>query len=181
MVNEGMFEFAQRDLMTTVPIAVLLVVVASLLLFRHWLAPAVPLSVVGITCILVVGCMGALGFKATILSSALMLLILVVGVADSIHLLSAYLYEVRQGKSIRVALRDGLAHVFIPCLFTSLTTIVGFLSLTVSDLKPIKEFGLLAALGVAFAFVLSFAFVPLLLPLVKGSSQSAAGRWKPAG
>ncbi len=87
--------------------------------------------------------------------------------ADAVHVLSDYRRNLEQGIDRAAALRRSVAHLFIPCLFTSITTAAGFLSLLTSDLLPVREGGWLSAVGVMIAFGLSMTLLPALLSFAR--------------
>jgi len=72
-----------------------------------------------------------------------------------------------QGVHRAVAIQRTIVDLFIPCLFTTITTAAGFLSLLFCDLQPIREAGWLAAVGVVLAFLLSMTLIPALLSFMK--------------
>jgi len=162
-LDESFVRYTERDFALFGPIMVLLVLAAALFVFRRWTAALIPMSVVIIGTIWTFGATAAIGFELNVVSSGLVGLILAVGVADSIHILADYYQELMKGSAPVQAVRDSLAHLFVPCLFTSLTTSAGMLSLTVSQLKPVREFGISAAMAVIFAFLLSITLVPAIL------------------
>lgn len=165
--DAAFYEYSNRDFMVFGPVTFLLVIFASFFVFRRFSAAIIPLSVVSISCIWTFGLMGALGIKINVMSSALAGLILAVGIADSIHIVSDYYQELMHGRTPDDAAKQSISQLLVPCLFTSATTAAGMLSLLISDLEPIRQFGWLAALSVIFAFVVSFAFVPTVLNLAK--------------
>ena len=94
------------------------------------------------------------------------MILLAIAVADSIHLLSKYRDELAiNGNNHYLAVKNGLNHVFIPCLFTSLTTAVGFIAFTSSALEPVADVGIYTATGVIIAFLLTMTFLPSALIL----------------
>lgn len=171
-VNEAFIRYSSQDYLLFVPLMSLLIFVATYFLFGSLSATLITLVSVSVATLWLFGVMGILGVDLTIVSSGLLAMILAVGVADSVHVLSAYYQRVSRGMTPDEATRDGLAHLLLPCLFTSLTTAVGFLALQVSSLKPIREFGWLAAVGVLFAFTMSMTVVPILLPKTKALDPS---------
>ncbi len=175
-LDEAFFLYTEHDFMVLAPAALLVVVLATFLLFRRWTAVVVPLSVVGLASVWVFGLMGALHIDISLISSSLVALILAVGVADSIHVVSDYHRELMSGTPREEAVAQAVASLLVPCLFTSLTTAAGFLSLLVSDLAPIREFGWLAAVGVGFAFLLSMTFIPCILGLVRAPDAAFVER-----
>ena len=166
-LDEAFYKYTERDFTILGPAAGLVVVFATLLLFRRWSAAVVPLSVVALANIWLFGLMGFLGLKINLVSSGLVALVLAVGVADSVHVLSDYYQALMKGMERDEAVAHATASLLVPCLFTSATTAAGFLALLTSDLAPISEFGWLAAVGVAIAFILSMTFIPCVLRYAK--------------
>ncbi|MBL8827461.1 MAG: MMPL family transporter, partial [Planctomycetaceae bacterium] len=167
VVNVGMFQYAERDLRVLVPVALLLVFVTTYFLYRRFRASLVPIFNVGIAIIWVFAIMALLGWKTNILHAAMVLVLIVCGVANSIHILAAYFRELEHGHDRETAAVRAVGEIMRAALFANLTTVVGFLSLLNTDLEPIRQYGVLAALGSVFAFLLSVIGVPPLLPFVR--------------
>ncbi len=161
------FHLSSRDFELFGAMTLVVVVVAAFAVFRRISAALIPLSVVIMTSAWLFGLMGALGKPINIMSSGLSAVVLAVSVADSVHVLAAYYQELMAGRSREEAVEESLVKLLIPCFFTTITTAAGMLSLLVSDLQPIREFGVLAALGVVFAFLITITFVPAILALVR--------------
>jgi len=126
------------------------------------------------------GLVGLLGWQINLLTPVLVMIILVVGVADAIHIFAAYFQELDGTRTPTAALHQALGHVLAPCLVTSLTTMAGFLSLLTSSLEPIRRFGTLAAVGTGLAFLLSIFLIPAAIQLVPaGRSAEPSGRRSP--
>ena len=139
----------------------------------------VPLVVVLLAQCWTFGLMVSLGIKFTVVSGALLTVILAIGVADSIHVLAEFFQHTRGGLSRAEAAIASTAELLVPCFFTSITTVAGMLALLSSDLGPIREFGLMAAFGVTTAFVLSMTLGPILLLFVR--APSAQDEWQQGG
>ena len=167
VIDAAFYNYSNRDFAVFAPITFTLVIFVCFFVFRRFSSTVIPLSVVSLTSIWTFGLMGALGIKVNVLSSALAGLILAVGIADSIHILADYYQELGKGHKPDAAATRSIKHLLVPCFFTSTTTSAGMLSLMVSELKPIREFGWIAALAVTFAFILTFTFVPVVLRLAK--------------
>ena len=163
IINDAIVGFAKRDLMLLVPIVLVLVLGTTWMLLRDFVLAVIPLVVVAISIIWVVGAMGALGWNVNLLTSSLILSVMVIGVATSIHILCAWLDERSDCSSSSEAIRRALGWVLLPCAMTSVSTCVGFLALTATKMQPIGRFGLLAAFGTLSAFVLNATFVPVVL------------------
>lgn len=163
VLDEAFFLYTERDFAVLGPAAGLVALLACLLLLRHPVMALLPLVVVGAAVAWTLGMMAVAGLRIDIISTSLFAVILAVGIADSVHLVSDYMQQIADGKPRGRAVADATAELIIPCLFTSLTTMAGFLSLMTSSLRPVARFGWLAASGVAFAFVLSMTLAPALL------------------
>ena len=167
VLDEAFFRYNNRDVALLFPVSIVLVLAAGFAAFRRISAVVLLLSVVALAVVWVFGLMGALGLDMSILSSALPPLLLAIGVADSVHLLNEYYRRQATGGLARErAIVDSMSYLLMPCTFTSLTTAFGLLSLTTSPMRPVREFGILAAVGVLFAYLLSMIFLPVLLSLL---------------
>jgi hypothetical protein len=91
-------------------------------------------------------------------------LLLAISVADSIHVLAHYreIYTLNGGDHAG-AVHNTIRNVWLPCLFTSLTTMAGFASFVTSSIRPVKVMGIFTAVGVGFAFLLTIMFIPTVL------------------
>ncbi len=94
--------------------------------------------------------------------------LLAIAVADSIHILSHYreVYALNGCNHVD-AVRDAAKYVWLPCLFTSLTTGIGFFSFITSSIRPVKILGVFTSIGVMIAFILTITFLPATLILLK--------------
>ena len=120
------------------------------------------------------GAVGWFGFYLTGPSVSAPTMIMTLAVADCIHILTSYYYEMRQGTAKKEALQESLRVNFKPILLTSITTAIGFMSMNFSDSPPFRDLGNMVAIGVMLAFVFSITVFPALLMLlpVKASKIS---------
>jgi predicted RND superfamily exporter protein len=151
------------DVSSIYPFIVPLIFVVCWLVFDSVFLALIPLLVVAAATAWAFSVMALLGWKANLLTSAMLPLILAIGVADSIHVLVDY--NKRRLRDEPDPAGAAARHLWKPCLFTSLTTAAGLMALLVSSLKPVREFGLIAAVGVMAAFALSMTLMPALLRL----------------
>ena len=132
--------------------------------------------------------MGYLGISISVLTSFIPIIVLVVGVSDSIHLLARYRKELRRpgmsggsdGGRRREAVTRTLSHLAIPCFYTSLTTAVGFLSLVSTRIGIVMEFGAFTALAILATFGFSMTVFPVLLSFASARGLDDRGlhiRW----
>lgn len=113
------------------------------------------------------GLMGITGEPLSILSSLLIPIMFVVSMSDVIHLMTKYLSIAREGVGKIEALRLTLSRIGLATFLTSLTTAIGFGSLTISRIGPIRAFGLYAALGVLVTFVVAVAILSFAMPRLR--------------
>lgn len=162
VVAGGELAAATRQL---IPLMVALVALVLVALFRA-LGPALlVLATVGVAVVWTLGALGWLGFGENTLTLTLAPLVLVIGVCDGIHVVSRYLAAPEADRASAATRREALlraaGEVGGPCLMTTVTTACGFLSFLVSDLTAFGRFGVVAALGVANALLLSFTLLPI--------------------
>jgi predicted RND superfamily exporter protein len=160
-------DLTSSELMLFVAASVLLIVLFLFLTFRSWYGILIPFAVVAMTVIFVIGLMGETDKDLNIVLNVLPTILMVVGISGVVHFLSKYIQELRKGSEKIDALKKAYKEVGFALFFTSLTTIVGFASLTTSNIPPIITFGLYTALGVAFTLLLSIFFMPSVLFLMK--------------
>lgn len=134
-----------------------------LVLFRSPRAMLAPLAVVVTSLLATGGLMGLCGVPLSTLSVILVTLLICVGVADAVHLISAYERRASEGLPNERALAVAISEIHLPCLFTSLTTAAGFLALLSSRLVPVRNLGIFAALGCLLAYALLLGLIPAML------------------
>ncbi|MBU0505342.1 MAG: MMPL family transporter [bacterium] len=162
-IDEAFYLYSMRDLKIVVPLVALVILIILLIFIRQLTMALIPFVIVIQSCVWLLGIMAILGINLNILSSGVLAVVLAIGVADAIHVITGYLQELMLGRSKRNAIMNSFRSLLLPCFLTSVTTIVGMLSLQISNLQPVREFGYLAALGVFIAFILSLILIPILL------------------
>ena len=119
---------------------------------------------------LTISLLGYFDWPISIVSSNFLALLFISSVAVSVHMI----VKLREGRANNLADEESLAKIFIPCLYTALTTMVGFLSLLLSNIQPVMDFGKMMAVGVVVNLIASFVFIPVLIGL-KGRSRIFRG------
>jgi uncharacterized protein len=132
-------------------------------LFRTFWGVAVPMLCGGLSLCWTLGLFFATGHKINLVSSVLSLVILVISVANSIHLINYFLRRFSQGEDKRSALQGALSYALPPCLLATITTVLGFLSLIASRVPAVLDFALFASVGITLSFLLTGSLVPVLL------------------
>ena len=168
-INAMLNTMVMDDLFTLGALSLVVVFIALFVLFRHPLGVIGPLVVVGVGVVWTMGTMALIGYDLNILSGILPSFLFVVGIGDSIHLLSIYRDERRAGCPNRDAIVKAVAITGPPVLFTSLTTMVGLFSLKFASVQAVAEMGVSGGIGVVYALVLSLVVLPISLTWVKTS------------
>lgn len=150
----------QRVLFPAALVVILLLLYAS---FRWAPAVLLPLAVVGISASILLGLMGAVGEDLNIINNIVPILVIVIGISDSIHLVNRYGEELGTGRDRLGAARSALEHMAVALFLTSFTTAVGFASLLMSQLPVLGRFGVTAAVGVLVAYAVTISFLPTAL------------------
>jgi len=167
--------YMHRDLAFLFPIIVLVVLAVLFVSFRNLRGMILPLVVVLLAVTWTVGLMSLCGVPLTIASTFLPVLLVAVGSAYGIHVVNDYFERAAQGKRTRKEVIIQVVEEMANPVFTAaLTTAIGFLTLLAAFLDPIREFGLFAAAGVIFAFVISLTLIPAILsltPLAKSAQR----------
>jgi len=165
MIADDMMTFIKNDIVVF-GIGVLLFIIATLwFVFKKIIWIVVPLSSCFFSVIIMTGLLGLLGWKVTVISSNFIALMLILTMAMNIHLSTRFLQlkknypDKKNSEIILLTTRK----MFWPILYTVLTTIFAFLSLVVSEIKPIIDFGWMMTLGLLTSFIISFTLLPSLL------------------
>lgn len=150
---------------SSAPLAGLAIFLLLLIFFRRFSLIIAPMLVAIISVVATMGLLIGLGFKVHIMSSMIAIFLMPISVADSVHILSEFFdsYHLYRDKSKTI--KHVVSHLFMPMLYTSLTTIAGFASLATTPIPPVRVFGLHVAFGVALAWVLTMTFVPAYIML----------------
>ncbi len=156
-----------QDRQRRIPLALLILAVLLLVVFRRPGAVLLGLIVILLSASMTVGLWEVLGYRLNIFGNNVFLLVVVSGTSDLVHFLCFLLSPTAWQAQDREARIDlAAARVFWPCLLTSLTTALGFLALLSSEARIFSEIGLFAALGVSLTFLNTLVIFPVLLHLV---------------
>ncbi len=169
-MNAGLAWMVDTDTRVFVPAAVFVVLIVLFLSLRSWRAIVGPAVVIAGSTAIAVGALGWLGGRYYLITTALPVVVMAMAVADSLHLSAFYLRARRLDPfgDRKRALDHALRHTRAPIAFTSITTTAGFLGLVIgSQMQPIREFGLFAAIGVLGAWLLSVKLLPAVILLLR--------------
>lgn len=162
----------EKDIHKFLPLATIFVAIVLYLIFRSLPCVIISLITVLLALIWTLGFKGMVNSPMSPVSTTLFALIVVIGLANSIHFISHYHIELPRFKGKKDAVLETYKRAGLPCLFTSLTTTVGFGSLTMSPLVIIRNLGIFAGFGIMCAFILSMIIVPNALLLMKVGPKS---------
>ena len=155
------------EMASFVILSVGLAILAMFILYRSFWGVALPILVVGLGMVWTIGFMGLGGAPLDMLANLIPSIMFVVGIADTIHLVTRYQQDLQSGLDPKLAMGSTLKEIGLAIFLTSITTAIGFASLVVSPLAPIQKFGLFAAAGVLFAYIISIILVPTALLNIK--------------
>ena len=154
------------ELVVFMSLSVLLVTGLLWLTFRTWWGVALPLIVVLGAILWGLGVMAAFGVSIDLMTALLPLMLFVVGMSDTIHIMTRYVSELGYGASKKDALRVTIKESGFGSGLSALTTSLGFFTLMTSTIRPIHNFGLFTGIAVILAFILSFTLLPAMLALL---------------
>jgi len=165
MIADDMMTFIKSDIIVF-GIGVLLFIIATLwFVFRNLIWIIVPISSCFFSVIIMMGLLGLLGWKVTVISSNFIALMLILTMAMNIHMSTRFLQLKKNfpTKSNFEIISLTTSKMFWPILYTALTTILAFLSLIFSEIKPIIDFGWMMTFGLITSFIITFTLLPTLL------------------
>jgi predicted RND superfamily exporter protein len=144
-------------------ISVILVTIILILIYRKFIGVMIALGSIGLGLLLFLGLLAGLGRELSVMAALYPVLMLIVGTSDVIHIMTKYTDLLKEGKDKLSAMTTTVKEIGMATLLTSLTTAVGFATLLTSNVGPIREFGINAAVGVMIAYVTVIFFTTSLL------------------
>jgi len=163
IMNNSFPEVSIHDQQTLVPLMFAVVILTLVLLLRSITATISTFLVIAFSIVTAMGLTGWLGIALTPPSASSPTIILTLAVADCVHILVSFLHAMRRGMDKASAMVDSLRINLQPIFLTSLTTVIGFMSMNFSDAPPFRDLGNIVAMGVTAAFVFSVTFLPALM------------------
>jgi predicted RND superfamily exporter protein len=154
------------------PPILLLTVVSIFAMFKSWRYTLLTLGAVLVSVAWTIGLYDLVGFNYNVLSSMIVPLVIVLAISDDVHILQHYGEERRRGSAER-AFKHTVSHLVAPLLGASGTTALGMLSLALSNVVAVREFGMGAAIGVMVDFAISIVLVPTVLGWMKPEAARA--------
>ncbi|SDC84887.1 hypothetical protein SAMN04515661_13021 [Candidatus Frackibacter sp. WG11] len=175
-VAEDTFGFQMfKQMAISAPLAMLIIFLLLWFFFRKLSVIISPMIIAMMSVIITMGALIGLGFKVHIMSSMIPIFLMPIAVVDSVHILSEFYdryQHIRDKKETIIKVMDEL---FVPMLYTSLTTSVGFVSLALTPIPPVRVFGIFVAIGIMLAWILTITFVPAYTMFIKEESLKDFG------
>jgi len=172
MIADDMMSFIKSDILVF-GMGVLIFIIATLwFVFKKIIWIIVPISSCLFSVIIMMGLLGLLGWKVTVISSNFIALMLILTMAMNIHMSTRFLQLSKEKPNLnkKEIILKTTSKMFWPILYTVLTTICAFLSLIFSEIKPIINFGWMMTLGLIVSFIVTFSLLPALISFVSDVS-----------
>jgi len=166
MLNGAFAEGSMNDMSTLVPIMFLIILITVYITTRSLSGMITALFVLLFSIMSAMGLAGWFGIQLTGPSASAPTMIMTLAIADSIHLLITMLQFMRSGMEKRKAIVESIRINFMPIFITSVTTIIGFLTLNFAEGAPFHDLGNITATGVAAAFFFSIFLLPALMAIL---------------
>lgn len=165
-MNNTFAESAQGDMTSLVPLSFAVMFVMLLLLLKSFSTTFGTILVIFLSILTGMGLGGYIGFPLSGPSVSSVTIILTVAIANSVHVLTTFLHDMRGGKDKNTAITETLRINLQPVFLASATTMVGFLTMNFSEVPPFQHLGNFVAMGVATSFILSVTFLPALIAVL---------------
>ena len=173
-IQDHIGEGTRRDIIRLTPYVLLVAALATFIFFRRFLGSLLVLSSVALGAVWTIGGMALLGEQMTVVSTSLPMVLVAIGGAYGAHVLAAFYVANAPTASERVV--EALREVGPPVVASVLTTVAGFSSFLIMDVRPMRVFGFVASIGVTLCALVALVVMPAVLSF--GSDK--AGRAAPA-
>lgn len=166
VVTNSLSQYIKQDGDRFFPVVLAVIVVILALSFRTLEGVYIPLLVAIFSVVCTLGLLPLFGLRQNMITTMIPIFVMAVSVADAIHFLNEFYKNLStNGQRIRRAIFTTFNQLFIPLSFTALTTMLGFVSLSYTEITFVNEFGIFVAVGVVFAYLFTLVLVPALLVL----------------
>ena len=173
MLSNAFAEAPEADVQSLLPLMYGVLLAMMLYLLRSVAGTLATFSVIALSALSAMGLAGWFGTELNGVSVSAPTIILTLAIADSVHILVTMFGEMLRGSEKREALIESMRVNAQPVFLTSLTTVIGFLSLNFSDAPPLRDLGNITAIGVALAWLYSVTFLPALVAILPLRPQRA--------
>jgi len=157
------------------PLAMIVIFILMLLFFRKLVLVISPMIVAMVSVISTMGLLIGFGYPVHIMSSMIPIFLMPIAVVDSVHILSEFFDLYTKDKGRKKTILEVMSNLFMPMLYTSLTSAAGFASLALTPIPPVQVFGIFVAIGIMIAWVCTIMFVPAYIMMIKENSLENFG------
>ena len=166
MIIDDMITYVRNDLVNFGVGVLIFILTTLIVIFRRLRWVVLPILSCIFAVSIMMGLLGFLGWKVTVISSNFISLMLILTLSMNIHLIVRY-RQLRENFDDHFELvKNTTSKMVWPCLYTALTTIVAFASLVLSDIKPVIDFGYMMVIGLIVTFLITFILLPCLVLLI---------------
>ena len=175
MIVADMIGFIRSDLVIFGVGVIIFLAITLTIIFRKPRWVMLPMFCCGAAVLTMLGFLGMVDWRVTVISSNFVSLMLILTMALTIHLTERYLEVHAESPDAdqRTLVLETVRTIALPCFYTTLTTIVAFSSLLVSGIRPVMDFGMMMVVGLVVAFVLAFVLFPASVLLFKKDTSGA--------
>lgn len=166
MLNNAFSEASMNDMQSLIPLMYLAMILIMFFSLRSVSGTIATVVIITFSTLVAMGIAGWFGTGITPPSAQAPTIIMTLAIADSIHILVTLLRELRGGRTKFEAIKESIRVNFQPGRLTSISTIIGFLTMNFSDVPPFNHLGNITSAGVAAAFFFSVVFLPALMAIL---------------
>jgi uncharacterized protein len=173
MIADDMMSYIKSDIVVF-GLGVFIFIIATLwFIFRSLKWVVMPLLGCATSVTIMIGLLGLIGWKVTVISSNFIALMLILNMAMNIHLTVRFLQLKKEFPQLSKseAIFEASKKMMLPIIYTVLTTICAFLSLVFSGIKPIIDFGWMMTLGLLISLLVTFLLLPSLISLLSTENE----------
>ena len=173
MIADDMMSFIKSDILVFGVGVFIFIVLTLWFIFRNFKWVIMPLLGCATSVVIMIGLLGLIGWKVTVISSNFIALMLILNMAMNIHLTVRFLQLKKEFPHLtkNETVVEASKKMMLPILYTVLTTICAFLSLVLSGIKPIIDFGWMMTLGLIVSFLVTFLLLPSLISLLASENE----------
>ncbi|GAB3093875.1 MMPL family transporter [Aestuariicella hydrocarbonica] len=174
MITADMIDFIKSDLRIFGIGVLAFMIIVMAIIFRQKRFVILPILSSMTAVLIMLGFLSWIDWRLTVISSNFVALLLIISLAITIHLLVRYreFHKATPDAPQAELVMNTVAFMALPCLYTTLTTMVAFASLVVSNIRPVIDFGWMMSIGLAVSLILSFVIIPAgLMILPKGEPK----------
>ena len=173
MITVDTINFISQDLLTFGSAVFLIFILVLGVIFKQFRWVAIPLSAALFSSIISIGVIGWLEWKVTVVSANFVSIVMIISLSLAVHLIVRY-QELNHKLDLdqKALVSETLRQMFLPCLYTALTTVAAFASLVISDIKPLIDFGFMMVISIVSIFIFTFIYFGSLNALLSKTNVS---------